>query len=198
MTRKYDWERHLQGFAFHTLGAAALFFVAAPPNLALAAVERGRTDDPKEGSEYGKGGYERAGGLGRFSLGANFGAGMFDPKGPKDFQSGLAFGIDGGYWLDDWVVGEASFAFVTKANRFDTLVGPRFRLVMEPIALNIGLKAGLSVDSDNTAFAVAPSVGAEFTIGDHVVLGLNYLAVLPVHEEMVRVNRLFLSVGYRF
>src|SRR3712207_202677 len=79
---------------------AALALLAAVPLPALAQ-ERGRTDGP-EGSEYGKGGYERSRGGGRFSLEFNWGAAVNQEPPPLDAPDGppLFVGATASLWGD--------------------------------------------------------------------------------------------------
>jgi hypothetical protein len=166
--------------------------VLAGPAAALAQ-ERGRTDGP-EGSEYGKGGYSRAGG-GNFSLGLDWGAAL---EGGPASGPPLFVGVTAGYWGDEWFVLEASGAYLLNSERVNLLVGPRFRTAFWPVSFSVGLKAGaITSPAQGLRFGLSPELGFDTVVGDHVLLGLGYALDLPL-GGLGAAHRIFMKIGYRF
>jgi hypothetical protein len=176
---------------------AALAALALP--LLAGAQDRGRTDGP-EGSEYGKGGYQRVG-AGRFGLSAEFG-GAFTDWGPLDgVRRGppLTLGLTGAWWAEDYLLLEASAALLMDSSRVNLFVGPRLRTPTWPFSLSVALKAGPILDPDRgLTFGVSPQLGADMLLGNRVQLGLNYALDLGVGSGTRPANRVFMNLGYRF
>jgi hypothetical protein len=180
-----------------TLARVALFVLLAAPGLA-AAQERGRTDGP-EGSEVGKGGYVRPNG-GRFSLQLDWGASLKDyrPLGGAPVGPPLFVGLTASLWADEWFVLDASAAYLADSGRILALIGPRFRTGFWPVSLYAGVRAGLiQSPAVGARFGLSPSVGADLTLANHVLLGLNYSLDWPVAGDGLG-HRIFMNVGYRF
>ena len=170
---------------------------------AAQAQERGRTDGP-EGSEYGKGGYERAplnsGGQGNFSIALDWGADVLD-VGVSD-GTPMVIGGTLTWWQDDWFLLDFSGAYLGNGKRTDLLVGPRFRTPFWPVSFSVGLKAGAMFLPQNTVrFGIAPQVGFDIVFNDRIPLGLNYAVDIPIGDNNgvdLIAHRIFMSVGYRF
>jgi len=182
-------------------GAVALAF-AVLSTAAWAQETDGRTDGP-EGSEIGKGGYVRQHGNGHFSLMLDWGAAILSDGSANDTP--FVLGGTASFWADDWVVLDLSGEYLFDVKGFEALVGPRFRTPFYPLALSGGLKAGalflgdrgLPGDATQTYFTLSPQVGLELTIIDRIPFGLTYALDIPIGADQV-VNRIFLSIGYKF
>jgi hypothetical protein len=176
-----------------TLSRAVLIVTLSASALA-SAQERGRTDGA-EGSEVGKGGYVRPNG-GRFSLQLDWGASLGGtPVGPP-----LFIGLTASLWADEWFVLDAQGAYLADSGRILALIGPRFRTGFYPVSLYAGVRAGLiysQVRGVGARFGISPSVGADLTLANHVLLGLNYALDWPVAGDGLG-HRIFMNIGYRF
>ncbi|MHB8872631.1 MAG: hypothetical protein ACYC8T_02995 [Myxococcaceae bacterium] len=183
-----------------TLGAlaraACLVLLAAPGP--APAQERGRTDG-SEGSEVGKGGYQRPPG-GRLSLGLEWGASFKEsmPLGGVALGPPLFVGLTASMWTDDWFAMDGFVGYLADSGRIEVLVGPRFRTGFYPVSFSAGLKAGLIHSARvGPRFGVSPTVGADLALARHLLLGLNYAVDVPVEGDGVG-HRAYLNVGYRF
>ncbi len=172
------------------LAACALCLPAA-----AGAQGRGRTDG-EEGSEFGKGGYDKPT-SGKFSLSLDWGGAL--GTGPLQGNGVPIFvGLNAGSWLDDWMVLEANPQYVFRNNNINLLIGPRFRTPMFPVALSGGLKAGaIFVDGRGVRFGLSPQAGADVLIRRNVLAGLNYALDIPIGAPGFT-HRIFMSIGYRF
>jgi hypothetical protein len=161
---------------------------------------RGRTDGP-EGSEYGKGGYERIGGLsGRLSLQVDWGGAVEGETTNRYPTNGSPLFLGGTvtYWNTDWFLVDLSGAYIFTSQKGEVLVGPRFRLPYYPVGLSVGIKAGpIFIPNLGTRFGISPIVGVDLSLIDHLVLGLNYAPDIAVGSGGVT-HRFYMSVGYRF
>ncbi len=172
--------------------AAVLGFSAAS-----LAQSRGRTDDP-EGSEYGKGGYQRIGGAQQFSLAFDWGAAV-ESDTRRYGGAPLFFGLTASYWMTDWFLLDASANYLLSSKKFDLLLGPRFRTVTWPISFVVGLKAGPIFFNDNSVrFGIAPQAGFDLMLERHVILGLSYEPDIPLGDDGGVSHRIFMTIGYRF
>ncbi len=159
------------------------------------AQERGRTDGP-EGSEYGKGGYQRpSGALGRFSLGLDFGAAASNAP-SASLGVPLLVGLTASGWFDDWFVLDAGAIYNFNQSRVQVSVGPRFRTIFWPVSLYAGVKAGPVFGPSGIRFAISPVVGADMVVGEHLVAGLAYAYDIVFGEDDT--HRAFMTIGYRF
>lgn len=170
----------------------AIWLTFALFSLGALAQERGRTDGP-EGSELGKGGYQRAGG-GRYSLTLNWGASLQDGKSSPP----LFFGATGSFWADDWFVLDLSGSYLLNSGRLNLLAGPKLRTAFAPISGFIALQAGaMVVPESGLRFGLSPQLGGDLMMGDHLLLGLGYALDLPIGGDGAG-HRVFMNVGYRF
>ena len=171
--------------------------IAAAP---CVAQESGRTDGP-EGSEYGKGGYSSPGGARDFSLSLQFGGALqSDQSDGARYGAPLFGGITATFWPSDWVVFDLSGAYVASGRRYNGLAGPRFRVpFFYPMALSAGFQAGVMVLKDaGVRFGVSPNAMLDFEVTRRVLVGLGYALDVPVSDGAGVVQRVFLSMGYRF
>ncbi|MGQ0508888.1 MAG: hypothetical protein ACT4TC_26600 [Myxococcaceae bacterium] len=177
-------------------GLALLAVVAA---YAAVAQERGRTDGP-EGSEYGKGGYRRASGSGRFSFGLNFGAALGNSPPLSGAGTGRVPLMVGGtlsFWGDDWFVLDLDGAYNFNQQRVHLNIGPRFRTGFWPVSLWAGLKAGPTITQfEGVRFALTPTVGADIVFDNGILAGIGYAFDIVFAGE--HSHRIYMNVGYRF
>lgn len=160
----------------------------------VLAQERGRTDGP-EGSEIGKGGYERPG-QGRVSLNVNWGAAIDLAPVPG---APLFLGFDVAWWGDQWYQLEVGADYIFNSKRVDILVGPRFRTPFFPISFTGAIKAGAVVfpTAATVRFLLQPEVGVDLLVANHALVGIAYGLDIPIGGGSL-VNKVFLNVGYRF
>ncbi|MFN0062383.1 MAG: hypothetical protein ACKVPX_07685 [Myxococcaceae bacterium] len=187
MTRRLT--RRLTRSAARTLFLAASLLAAG-----VMAQERGRTDGP-EGSEIGKGGYQRLN-ASRFSLNLNWGAALdFSPIGGTPMFVGLDFA----WWGDEWYQIELGADYIFNSQRVDIQVGPRFRTPFFPVSFSGALKAGAVIFAPVGAvrFLLTPEVGVDLMIVNHVIVGIAYGLDIPLGGGSL-VNKVFLNIGYRF
>ncbi len=179
------------------LTLSVVFLAPAAPAFAQA---RGRTDGP-EGSEFGKGGYERIGGLsGRFSLELNWGAAVegSSNEGFKTDGAPIFIGGTATYWAWDWFLLDVSGAYIVQSKKGEVLVGPRFRTLLFPVGLSVGLKAGpIFIPNLGTRFGISPQAGLDLVLAEHFVLGLMYAPDIAIGSGGVT-HRVGMNVGYRF
>lgn len=170
---------------------------ALAPSVALAQ-PRGRTDGP-EGSEYGKGGYSGASD-GRFGLTFDWGAAVVPEA--LDDDPPLFVGVTATYGADEWYALDLSGAYLFGAERFNLVLGPRFRSWGAPLTFNAGLQAGaIFLNNDQLRFGLVPKAGLELAVGDNenILAGLNYALDIPLTGEGDDLaHRFFMSVGVRF
>jgi len=184
-------------FGFPVLTALGLATLASSG----FAQDRGRTDGP-EGSEYGKGGYQPAGGLsGHLSLQVDGGGAVEEESNPTGYSSNgtpLYLGGTLSYWYTDWFLVDLSGGYAFTSKKTNALVGPRFRLPLYPLGFSLGLKSGaLFIPTLGTRFAISPTVAGDLLIADHLLLALNYTPDIAIGSGGVT-HRFYLSLGYRF
>lgn len=171
---------------------------ALAPSVALAQ-PRGRTDGP-EGSEYGKGGYSGASD-GQFGLTFDWGAAVVPDAGDAD-DPPLFVGATATYGASDWIALDLSGAYLIGAERFNLVLGPKFRTWGGPLTFSAGLQAGaIFLDNDQLRFGLVPKAGIELGIGDNenILAGLNYALDIPLSGEGDDLaHRFYMSVGMRF
>lgn len=173
-----------------------LLLVALVVPLGATAQGRGRTDGP-EGSEIGKGGYDDPF-TPSFSLQLDWGAALVDEIPGVDQGSPLFIGATGSFWYDDWLLLDVSGHYVFANDDVVWLAGPRFRSSFYPLSFWFGLKAGaLLTTDDGTYFALSPQVGADFLVGDVLLMGLGYALDVPFGTSDFT-NRVFLNLGLHF
>lgn len=176
-------------------GTAALAVLSV--GAAANAQSRGRTDGP-EGSEYGKGGYQRLGGAQQFSIAFDWGAAIESDTRRYD-GTPLFFGLTASYWMTDWFLLDASGNYLLSSKKFNLLVGPRFRTVTYPVSFVVGLKAGPIFFNNNTVrFGISPVAGFDLLLERHVLLGINYAPDIPLGDDGGVSHRIFMTIGYRF
>jgi hypothetical protein len=173
--------------------------VALCASTAAFAQARGRTDGP-EGSEYGKGGYQAAGG-GKFSLALDWGAALdADGAGVGGARAGppLFLGGTASYWADEWFVMDLSASYLFSSGKTNLLIGPRLRTGYFPVSASLGLQAGMIwIPDTGVRFGLSPSLGADVLISDKLLLGLALAVDLPLGGGGAA-WRPHMTVGYRF
>ena len=179
-----------------SLWVGALALAVLGLSTPVFAQSRGRTDGP-EGSEYGKGGYNRLGGAQQFSLALDWGAAIESDN--TYTGSPLFFGLTGSYWITDYFLLDASANYLLSSKKFDLFVGPRFRTVTYPISFSIGFKAGpIFLPNNNVRFGISPQAGFDFMLERHVILGIGYAPDIPLGDGGGVAHRIFMTIGYRF
>ncbi len=166
------------------------------------AQEGGRTDGA-EGSEQGKGGYEKVSGSSRFSLRVDWGAAI--PIGTAPPLSGssvngapLYLGGTATLWLFDWFLLDAQGSHSFDRGRTNIFIGPRFRTTTWPVAASVGLRAGAIIDpSFGLRFGLSPVVGVEMIFLKHLLLGLEGSVDIPIGSSSSSL-RIGLNIGWRF
>lgn len=180
------------------LVAAAITAWATPAVAQPRQEPPGRTDGP-EGSEVGQGGYRRAPGPGALQLTVDFGGAITDKGSGEPLHDRPYFiGVDAAWSADDWLLLEVSAAYDFDLERTLVLAGPRFRSPFAPVALGIGVKAGLMSWSSRTRFGVTPEASAELEVGSRGVFGLHYALDVPVEQDTTVTHRVYLGLGVRF
>lgn len=169
---------------------------------AAAAQEGGRTDGA-EGSEQGKGGYERPSGSGRLSLVLNWGAsaavGVNPPLSGNTFTGPpLYLGGTASLWMYEWFLFEAHGSYAFNSGRTNVLLGPRFRTNTWPVSGSLGLRAGAILDPQaGLRFGLSPVASVEMIFFKHLLLALEGSWDIPIagNGSGVRVG---LNLGWRF
>jgi hypothetical protein len=180
----------------------SLFVAVLFTALGAAAQEGGRTDGP-EGSEQGKGGYEKPSGSGRISILVNWGAsvpvGQTPPLGGNGFTGApLYLGGTLSFWMYDWFLLDAHGSYALNTGRTNILVGPRFRTSTWPVAASLGLRAGAILDPQiGVRFGLSPIATVEMIFIKHIVVGLEGSFDIPIsgNGSSLRVG---LMLGWRF
>lgn len=177
---------------------AALFLTT----LTAFAQEGGRTDGA-EGSEQGKGGYEKPSGSGRFSLMVNWGAsvplGVQPPLGGNGFTGApLYLGGTASFWMYDWFLVDAHGSYAFNTGRANVLVGPRFRTSTWPVSASLGVRAGAIVDPQvGLRFGLSPVATLEMIFFKHLLVGLEGSFDIPISGNGSDI-RVGLNLGWRF
>jgi hypothetical protein len=163
--------------------------------LCASAQEGGRTDGP-EGSEVGKGGFDRPL-IGKFSLALDWGA-SFNTAPLSGNAAPLYLGGTVSFWSTDWFLLDAHGSYAFNTGRTAVLVGPRFRTWTWPIAASLGLRAGVINDPYvGVRFGLSPIAALDMVFARHFIAGLEGCVDVPVagNGSTVRVG---LNVGWRF
>jgi hypothetical protein len=177
-----------------SLWVGALALAVLGLSTPVFAQSRGRTDGP-EGSEYGKGGYNRLGG--NFSLAIDWGAAIESDN--TYTGSPLFVGLTASYWATDYFLLDASANYLLSSKKFDLLVGPRFRTVTWPVSFSVGFKAGpIFLPNNAVRFGISPQAGFDLLLERHLILGVGYAPDIPLGDGGGVAHRIFMTVGYRF
>ena len=179
----------------------------------------GRTDGP-EGSEYGKGGYWHKAQYGRFYTEGFLGAAMvertevrFDRN--SNEKTDLVLGGHAGYMIEEWLAFQLGFARVLDQGISIYSGGIRSSYVYQPFNYYVSLDAGLySLPDagnrfDKTLFGIAPGVGGEVMLSDHLRVALRFQRDFVFGEqegflddigieESIRINRFTAQVQWSF
>ncbi len=164
-----------------------------------AALADGRTDGP-EGSEVGKGGYDKPL-SGSFSLALDWGASISTAS-PLSGASRVPIYLGGtaSFWLTDWFLLDGHGAYAFDTGRLFVLVGPRFRTWSWPVSFGAGLRAGLINDpapGTGPRFGLSPVVSADMIFRRHLLAGLQAMADIPIAGNGVTF-RIGINIGWRF
>ncbi len=171
-----------------TLWAASAF--AADPS-------PGRTDGP-EGSEIGKGGYRFAGTPGVWFVEPFLGAAMVESEG-SETETDLMYGLNVGWRREDWLGVHAGYAFIQDQETSLFSAGVRNIFEYDPFNYHLSLDAELYAPSEgDTNFGIAPGVGAEVLLTDHLSLGLQYQRDFIFSDDSIGINRFTARVAFRF
>lgn len=164
--------------------------------------EPGRTDG-SEGSEYGRGGYLRYRTGGRFFIEGYFGAAGVDieyaDSGGDTSETNLISGFNAGYMVEDWLALQLGFGHISdqKINLFS--IGMRSSYNLEPFNYYFSLDSELySPDRGKDKFGIAPGIGAEMVLSDHLRVGLCYQHDFIFADETISINRFTAKVEFDF
>lgn len=179
-----------------TIALSWLFVLLCLPALA-GAEGTGRTDGPEK-SEYGKGGYPFGGRVGRFYVTPAFGSGFFEvPR--KGNETGLLYGLDLGYEMDEWVGLQGSYHYLTDRAMSLFGLGSRFTYRQLPFAYHVSMQAGLYVPRAGSGdFGLAPGAGIDVVLHERVQVGLNYCHDFIFSDARAHLNRVYATVGVYF
>jgi hypothetical protein len=159
--------------------------------------EPGRTDGP-EGSEYGRGGYGRHFAGGRLFLEGNFGAAAVSVE--DSSRTDLIAGLEAGYRVDDWLAFQIGYGHIAADSKIDLFsIGMRSAYNLEPFNYYFSLGAELySPDRGEEKFGIAPGVGAEMVLSDHLRVGLGFQHDFIFADETIGINRFTARVQFAF
>ncbi len=173
-----------------------LFLLLCLPVLA-GAQTTGRTDGPEK-SEYGKGGYPFGGRVGRFYVTPAFGSGFFDAP-QKGVQTGLLYGLDLGYEMDEWVGLQGSYHYLTDRNMSTFGLGSRFTYRHLPFAYHVSVQAGFYAPrAGSRDFGLAPGMGVDVVLHERLQVGLGFRHDFIFSDARSRLNRVYATVGVYF
>ncbi len=157
----------------------------------------GRTDGPEKG-ELGKGGYPFGGQAGRVFLTPSFGSGFFEVPGRGE-QTGLLYGLDLGYEMDEWVGLQGSYAYLTDRRMSIFGVGARFTYRRHPFAYDLFVQPGLYAPRDGARnFGLASGVGISIIPHERVQFGIHYAHDAVFSDTPSHLNRVYATVGVYF
>ncbi len=181
-----------------TLAIAVLF-----TTLAAWAQEGGRTDGA-EGSEQGKGGYDKPSGSSRLSLVVNWGAevpvGLSPPLSGSAPRNGPPLYLGGTFsvWMYPWFLLDVHGSYGFNTGRVNALVGPRFRTATWPVSASLGLRAGAIYDPTvGLRFGLSPVASVEMIFIKHLLVGLDGSFDIPIAGNGSAL-RIGLVAGWRF
>lgn len=182
-----------------TCAAVALLALAAA--VGAAEPELGRTDGPK-GSEYGKGGYGYFRTPGQFYLEGFMGAAQVDvePENGEDTsETDLVAGFNAGYLIEDWLGFQMGYGHIMNQQTDLFSGGIRSSYNMEPLNYYFSLDAELySPDGDESRFGIAPGVGADVVLHDHLQVGLRFQHDFIFADDSISINRFMARVQFKF
>lgn len=159
--------------------------------------EPGRTDGP-EGSEYGKGGYQRHHTGGGYYLDGYFGSASVDWEGLRA-QSDLIAGFDAGYMVEDWLAFQVGYGYITDQKIGLYSLGMRSSYDAEPFNYYFTLGAEVfSPDQGDSQFGLVPGVGAEMMLNDRLRVGLGYQHDFIFADREVGIDRFTAKVVLGF
>lgn len=167
-----------------------------------AAAQQARTDGP-EGSEIGHGGYPWQT-SGQLYIEGMFGAAVIDiePEGGGEdiSQTDLISGVSVGYLMEDWLGFQVGYGYIGGDQKTSLYTaGVRNLLNYEPINGFLSLDAELySPDAGDTRFGIAPGVGAEVMLNQHLRAGLRYQHDFIFADDNISINRFSASLQFRF
>ena len=144
--------------------------------------------DGQEGAEYKGNSTRLSGGYGT-EVGVDVGTVFLHAKNHENFQTGIAFGAHMDYFIDDVFALNFSFGYSNNGGKtgfgamnntfFD--IGPRARMVFDPIAPFISVSPGFVWDKFGTpfnksavSFAIDFGTGVDLIVSDHITMGLTY------------------------
>jgi hypothetical protein len=162
-----------------------------------------RTDGP-EGSEVGRGGYPHYGTPGSVFIEPFFGAAAVDiePEGGEGntSQTDLMYGANVGYLMEDWLGVHVGYGYIAGDQKTSIYsAGIRNILRYEPFNWHLGLDAELySPDVGDSRFGIAPSVGAEVVITEHLRAGLQYQHDFIFADDTISINRFTARLQLKF
>jgi hypothetical protein len=157
----------------------------------------GRTDGPEK-SEYGKGGYPFGGRVGRFYVTPAFGSGFFDAP-QRGAQTGLLYGLDLGYEMDEWVGLQGSYHYLTDRDVSLFGLGSRFTYRRLPFAYHVSVQAGLYAPrAGSRDFGLAPGAGVDVVLHERLQVGLGFRRDFIFSDARSRLSRVYATVGVYF
>ena len=181
--------------------AADLNHSATAPTVALHAAKPGRTDGP-EGSEYGKGGYGRFRGEGRFYLEGLIGAATVDvdnENGIGTSQTDLMAGLTAGYRIEDWLGFQLGYARIAEQNADFISGGIRSSYGADPFSYYAALDAEIyAPEGGSKYFGLAPGIGAEVALTDRLRAGLRFQRDVIFADESIGISRFAATLRFDF
>lgn len=168
---------------------------------ALHAAKPGRTDGP-EGSEYGKGGYGRFRGEGRFYLEGLLGSATVDAddeNGIGTSQTDLMAGLTAGYRIEDWLGFQLGYARIAEQNADFISGGIRSSFDANPFNYYAALDAEIySPEGGTRHFGIAPGIGAEIMLNDRLRAGLRVQRDFIFADESIGISRFAATLRFDF
>ena len=166
------------------------------PALSVAQTT-GRTDGPEK-SELGKGGYPFGGQTGHVFLTPSFGSGFFEVPGRGE-QTGLLYGLDLGYEMDEWIGLQGSYAYLTDRRMSIFGVGSRFTCRRLPFAYDLFVQPGLYAPRGGARnFGLASGVGISVIPHERVQVGIHYAHDAIFSDTRSHLDRVYATVGVSF
>ena len=161
----------------------------------------GRTDEP-EGSEIGTGGYRFARTPGVFFVEPFMGSAVVDIE-PDDAdelsETDLFYGLEVGYQTEDWLGVHFGYGYIADQKTKLYNVGIRNILQYEPFSYYLRLDAELySPDQGSSKFGIAPGVGAQLVLSDHLLMGLQFQHDFIFSDDNISINRFTARVTFKW